>query len=124
MREDQHRLGDVANGPLGQARLIVVDERDDVTTGDIAIADDREAAGVEIERDSGDLPGRNRRTNSTRVQEIRKRQVVDVPRRARNLFAAFLAENVASDGPGHAGLYVRRLGRPEGLHYYCCSADL
>ena len=51
MREQQNRLGDVIDLVLGQTRLVVVDQRDDVAAGDVAIVDDGEAGGVEVEPD-------------------------------------------------------------------------
>ena len=52
VREQQNRLGEVIDLVLGQARLIVVDERDDVASGDVAVVDDGEAGGVEVEADA------------------------------------------------------------------------
>ena len=51
VREQQNRLGEVIDLVLGQARLVVVDERDDVAAGDVAEVDDGEAGGVEVEAD-------------------------------------------------------------------------
>jgi hypothetical protein len=41
----------VANRPLGEARLIVVDERDDVAAGDVPAVDDHVTARIEREPD-------------------------------------------------------------------------
>jgi hypothetical protein len=35
------RLGDVTNRPFNQRRLVLVDQRDDVLAGDVAVVDDR-----------------------------------------------------------------------------------
>ena len=39
VRQQKNRLGDVANQPLRQARLVVVNERDNVPSGDVAVVD-------------------------------------------------------------------------------------
>ena len=49
MHENQNRLGHMPNRPLGEARLVVVDERDDVAAGDVAVVDDGEAGAIEVE---------------------------------------------------------------------------
>ena len=55
VRQQQDRLGDVADLPLDQARLIVRDEGDDVPAGNVAVVDDGEARGVEVETDAGEV---------------------------------------------------------------------
>ena len=71
--QQQDRLGDMADRARRQTGLIVVDQRDDVPARDVAVIDDGEAAGVEIEADRGNLAGRNRRPDGARVQQIRER---------------------------------------------------
>ena len=97
MREQQDRLRDVADRALREARLIVLDQRDDVAARNVAVVDDGEAGGVEVEADVRDLAGRDGRSDRARVQEIRETEVVDVPRRAGDLLDAFLAKDVSSD---------------------------
>ncbi len=53
VREQQDRLGDVPDRPLGQTRLIVFDQRDDIPAGNVAMIDDGEAGGVEVAPDAG-----------------------------------------------------------------------
>ena len=97
VRQQQDRLRHVADRPLGQARLIVLDQRDDVAAGNVAVVDDGEAGGVEIEADVRNLSGRDGRSDGARVQEVGEREVVDVPRGAGDLLDAFLAKDVAAD---------------------------
>jgi hypothetical protein len=99
----------MANRPRPE-RLVVVDQRDDVAAGDIAIIDDREARRVEVETDVGDLARGDRRADGAAVQQIRERDVVDVPCRAGHLLDAFLAKDVATDrfcdARGHRADYM------------------
>ena len=60
VREEQYRLGDVVDLVLGQARLIVVDQRDDVLAGDVAVVGDGESGLIEIETDGVERPARDR----------------------------------------------------------------
>jgi hypothetical protein len=85
------------DGALRQTRLIVVDERHDVSAWDVAVVDRGESGGVEIQPDVEDLAGWNRGPNRAAVQQIRKREVVDVPRGAGDLVDALLAKHVAAD---------------------------
>jgi hypothetical protein len=48
VRKDDDGFCDVANRALGQARLVVVDQRDDVSAGNVVSVDDREAGRVEV----------------------------------------------------------------------------
>ena len=82
MRQQQNRLRDVANRPLGETRLVFVDERDDVSAGDVAEVDDRETVGVEVESDGRDLAGGDGRSDGARVQEVGEREIVEVFRGA------------------------------------------
>jgi len=104
VRQDQDGLGDVTDRALGQARLVVVDQRDDVASGDVVEVDDREPVRVERKGDVGNRARRDRRANRARVEQAGKRQVVDVSRGTRNLVSAFLAGDVAPDGLEHSGL--------------------
>ena len=49
VREQQDRLGDVPDLAFGQARLVVLDERDDVAAGHVAVVGDGETVRVEVE---------------------------------------------------------------------------
>ncbi len=109
VRDQQNRLGDVANGLFGQHRLVVVDQRNDVRSGDGSIIDDCEAGGIRFEGNAGDLAGRNRRPNGSRVEDVRKRQVIEVPRGAGDFLDAFLAQHVAPDGHASAKRHRARL---------------
>ena len=51
VRQQHDRLGDVTDDALRQARLIVVDQRDDVPARNVAMVDDRESGGVEVQAD-------------------------------------------------------------------------
>jgi hypothetical protein len=104
VHQDQDGLGDVTDRAPREARLVVVDERDDVASGDVVEIDNRKAVRVEREGDVGDRSCRDRRPDRARVEQVRKRQVVDISRRARYLVPAFLAGDVASDGLAHSGL--------------------
>ena len=83
--QQQNRFREMANRPLGEARLVVLDQRDDVAAGDISEVHDREASGVEIETDRCDLAGRDGRPDGARVQEVGEREIVDVVRGAGDL---------------------------------------
>ncbi len=104
VRQNQNRLSDVTDRPLGQARLVLLDERDDVASGNVACVDDGEAGGVEVEGDVGDVARGNRRANRPRVQQIGEREVVDIAGRAGHLVAAVLTKHVPSDGLAHLRL--------------------
>ena len=104
VREQQDRLGDVADLALDEARLVVLDQRDDVAAGNVAEVDDREAVRIEWKGDVGNRAGRDRRANRAPVEQVRKRQVVDVSRGTGDLVSALLARDVASDGLKHSGL--------------------
>ena len=56
VREQQNRLGHVADLALGEARLIVVYERDDVPARDVPEIHDREAGRVEVQADAAISP--------------------------------------------------------------------
>jgi hypothetical protein len=103
MRQQHDRLRDMADRSLGQTGLIVFNQCDDVPSWNVAVVDDREAVGVEIEADRGDLAGRDGRPHGARIQEIGEGDVVEVSRPAADLAGAFLAKDVAADGSGRAG---------------------
>src|SRR5207237_2612984 len=82
---------------LGERRLVVVDQRDDVSARNVAMIDEREAGRFEIEADVDDLSGRNGGADRARVQQTGERDVVDVARGAGHLLHAFFAKDVAAD---------------------------
>ena len=72
VREQQDRLGEVPDVALGEARLVVVDQRDDVASRNVAEVDDGETGRVEVAADGGDVAGRNGRADRPRVQQVRE----------------------------------------------------
>ena len=96
--ENQDRLRRVPDLPLDEAGLIVVDERDDVATGDVAMVDDGETGAAQIQMSVRDLAGGNRGPERAGVQEAGKGEIVDVLRLAGDLRHAFLAEHIAAHG--------------------------
>ena len=95
MREQHDRLGDVTDLAFDQARLIVVDQRDDVAAGNVPVVDDGETRGGEVRADVDERAGRNRGSNRPAMQHAGKLQVVDVVRSAGDLLDALLAKDVA-----------------------------
>src|SRR5262249_14164097 len=85
---------------FGQTGLVVVDQRDDVAAGDVAVVDDGEALRVEVAGDARDRSARNRGANRPTVEESGDGDVVDVARGARDLFGALLAASAATHGAG------------------------
>ena len=67
MREQQDRLRDMTDRPLGQTRLVIVDERDDVSARDVAVIDDGESGAIEIEFDADHLSRRDARADRPSV---------------------------------------------------------
>ncbi len=115
VREQQDRLRDVPDHVLGQARLIVDDERDDVAAGDVAVIDDGEARRVEQRVDGADAAAGDRRPDRPPVQHAREDEVVDVLRRPGDLVDPVAARDVAANG-GHrqalgSGLPTAHLGK-------------
>jgi hypothetical protein len=55
VRKEQDRLRGVADRLLGQARLVVLDERHDVSARDIPVIRDGEARSFEVEPDGSDF---------------------------------------------------------------------
>ena len=49
--QEQHRLLGVPDLALDEEGLVVLDQGDDVAAGDVAVVDDGEAGGVEVEAD-------------------------------------------------------------------------
>ena len=102
MRQQQNRLGDVIDLVLGQARLIVVDERDDVAAGDVAIIDDGETGRGRSRGEWGRARPRGIVERMVRaVEHARERQVVDVFRGAGDFGVGVLPPNVLANGASH-----------------------
>jgi hypothetical protein len=106
----------MADRSLGQAGLIVVDQRYDVPSRDIAVVDDREAGAAQVEMNVRDFAGGNRGSEGAGVKKARegeKREIVDVLRLAGDLRHAFFAKHIAADcAPSrHRGDYMLRNSR-------------
>ena len=110
VRKEQNRLGEVIDLVLGQARLILVDQRDDVLAGDVAVVDDGESGLVEIETNGVERSARDRGANRPAVKHARKRQIVDIPGGAGDLGVCVLAADIAADGGHLVNLAPRNLG--------------
>ena len=110
MREQQDRLRVVPDHPLGQARLIVDDERDDVAPWDVAVIDDGEPGLVEQEVHRADAPAGDRRPDGPPVQHSREDEVVDVSRRPGDSLHAVAARDVAANGCHRTGFRLRAQG--------------
>ena len=83
VREQEDRLGVVPHDVLGEARLVVGDERDDVAAGDVAVVDDGEPGRVGQQADRPDAPARDRRSDRPAVEharESRDRRCTSPPR--------------------------------------------
>jgi hypothetical protein len=98
VREQQDRLGDVSDLALDQARLVVVDQRDDVPAGDVAPVADDEPGRIEIQSNRPNAPTRDRRPDRSPPEHARKRQVVDVARRPCCLADPVLPFDALTDG--------------------------
>ena len=91
--DQENRFVAMPNLGLDQQRLIVLNERDVVVSGDVAIVDDYDARPVEcgIHRDRFDSSSWNRTANRFSVEHAVKRDVINVARGARELIPAFFA---------------------------------
>ncbi len=98
VREQQNRLGEMMDFVRRQTRLVVVDQRDDVSAGNVAMIDDGKAGGLEFQRNGVDLAPDNRRPHGSAVQHARKCQIVDVTGDTGDLVRSFFAKNIAADG--------------------------
>ena len=121
--DDQDGLGVVTHLAVGEARLVVLDERHDVTARDVAGADDREAGRVEVDVDRRDLPARDRGPDRDPVEHARQHEIVHVGRLAGDLVEALLAGRARADDARATGPHPITLlssdgvGPPEGGHY-------
>jgi len=78
VRQQQDRLRHVAHLAIGQARLVVHDERHEVSSRDVPGANDREPGGVEVEADTFDASAGNGGADRPGVEHSRERQVINV----------------------------------------------
>ncbi len=77
--EQQHRLGDVPDLALDQAGLVVGDQGDDVSAGDVAVVHQGEAGGIEVEPDAAELAAWDRSANRAAEEHAGKVEIVGVP---------------------------------------------
>ena len=84
---------------LRQARLVLVDQRDDVLSGHVAVVDDREAVAIEVVADVRDRAGWHGRSDRANVEDVVEADVVDVEGSTSDLLMALLAEDVFSNSP-------------------------
>ncbi len=107
--EQQNRFRGVAHLALGQARLVVFDQRDDVPARDVVEVHDREAVAAQFMTDRQDLATGNRRADGSAVEHPGKREIVHIPSRSGDLGGAFLARNLLPDGchDEDSRLYIR-----------------
>lgn len=98
MSQQQDGFGNMADVCRRQRRLILVDQRDDVSSRNVAVVNDREPGTVEFIADIGDLAGRHGRSDRPNVEDIVKADVVDIARQSSDLLLPFFAENISSNG--------------------------
>jgi hypothetical protein len=110
MREQQDGLGGMSNHLSCQARLVIVDERDHVSSRNVAVIDDGEPAAIEIEPDADHFSRWDARADGSSVQETRKHEVVHITCCAGCLCNTLFAEDVSPDGPDatHSADYRRK----------------
>ncbi len=101
--EQQDGLGHVPNGALGQARLILFNQGNDVAAGYVTKINDDEAGPIGGQPNVDDLPGRDRGPHSPAVQQVRKRQIVDVARSAGDFVSTLFAEHIAANDAPASG---------------------
>ena len=103
MREQQHRFREVADDVLGEARLVVDDQGDDVSPGNVAVIDDGEARLVEQQVHRPEAPAGDRRADGPPMEHSREGEVVDVLRFPRDLLQAVAARDVAANRAHRSG---------------------
>ena len=121
--EEQDRLLGVAHLAFDEVGLVVLDERDDVAAGDVAVIDEGEAGAVEVEVDGRQLAGRDRGADRSPVQHSREAEVVDVARRAAGLVEALPAGDAATHDAHGRSVLQSRPDRPHagGEAFLDCS---
>src|SRR5262245_3171224 len=110
MREQEDGLGGMSNHPRGQARLVIVDERDHVSARNVAMIDDGEPTAIEIELDADHLSRWDARADGSSVQKTRKDEVVHITCCAGCLCNTLFSEDISPDGPDatHSADYRRK----------------
>ena len=83
MRQQQDRFGPVTNDAVGQARLVILDERHDVDARDVTGIDDGEAGGIEVETEARDPAAGDGRSDGPGIELARPPKIIDVPGGAR-----------------------------------------
>ena len=93
-----------------QARLVIVDQRDDVSARNVAVIDDGESAAIEIKLDADQLSRRDARADGPSVQKTWKDEVVYITCCAGCLCNTLFAQDVSPDGPDatHLADYRRK----------------
>ena len=118
MGEQHDRLFSVVDDIVGQARLVVQEERDAIGRGDVARGHDGELVPgkAALEADAANASTRNGTPDGDAVQEARHCQIVHVARLAGDFRAAFFAWNGATHhrsghGSDPTAIYVRACNR-------------
>src|SRR4029453_352300 len=108
--EQEGGPGGMPNHVSCQARLVIVDERDDVSARNVAVIDDGESAAIEIEFDADHLSRRDARADGPSVQKTWKDEVVYITCCAGCLCNTLFAQDVSPDGPDatHSTDYRRK----------------
>jgi len=95
VRQQKNRLFGVIHEPVGQTRLIVGDESNDIFAGDVFGGDDHEF----VPGDSGakcnfpNLAARNLAAHGRTVKHVGKRHIVDVLRLPRDFVSSLFARD-------------------------------
>ena len=82
---------------LDEEGLVVLDQRDDVAPGDVAVVDDREARGVESKANVAHRAASDRGAHGAAVEHAGQDDVVRVLRAAGGLAESVLAGNARAD---------------------------
>jgi hypothetical protein len=102
VRQQDDRLLGMVDVSVGEVRLVVRDERDDVAPRHVSRGDDGDLipgdGGIEV--DLVEDAARDGAADRRAVQHAGQRQIVDVPRLAGDLGSPFLAGHGTADG-GH-----------------------
>jgi hypothetical protein len=109
VREQQDRFFGMIHAPVGEAGLIVHDQRDAIAARDVGRCDDRHllpGSGT-TEGDAGDDAARNSASDRDAVQHARHCEVIDVARLSRHLGPALAPPHGLTDRR-HVAIVVRR----------------
>ena len=97
VREQQNRLRHVPHLALDEKWLVLLDQIYGVASDDVAVVDDGETGGVEVEADGPHAAARNRRANGAAVDHAGESDVVRVPRASGGLSDPILAGDAVTD---------------------------